>query len=193
MNIGIYGGAFSPITRGHIEAAKYALCILDKIVFVPCYNHPWGKKSIDFEHILKMCRIAMEKNMSVEDFEKDLPGDTLSLVQKLKHDLYYGQQKLFFIIGVDEANKIKEWKNYKQLLQAIKFIVIPRPGKIISQQTLKLFDTILPPTITIPKISSTEIRKDLKKYYSNGIITPQLKFNLNPKVFEYITKNNLYR
>lgn len=200
VKIGLLGGSFSPITKAHIEIARCALKTLDKIIFVPCNNHPWGKSLIDFKHRFKMCKLAVEKNMFVKDFEVryKLPGDTFSLINRLKKIPYYKKIDMFFIIGMDEANNIKKWKNYKQLIRLIKFIVIPRENVEIKQRNawyLKPPHMLLVPETPIPGISSTSVRINLKKFYGNNPKEAKelLSKQLNPEVFEYIKSHKLYK
>jgi nicotinate (nicotinamide) nucleotide adenylyltransferase len=205
LKIGFFGGSFSPITIGHIEVAQYALNVLDKVIFIPCNNHPWGKDLVDFKHRFKMCQLAMSKNMAVKDYEKryKLPGDTFSLITKIRQMSLYKKTDLFFIMGTDEANQISKWKTYRKLLKIIKFVIVPRPGVLIQE---KLFDipmyawsyinleshSLLPVSLEIPNISSTKVREELSNYYSTKKISPCLRHNLDPKVFNYIKKNRLY-
>ena len=43
MKIGIFGGSFDPIHKGHILLANYAIkkLNLDKLIFVPSYKNPF--------------------------------------------------------------------------------------------------------------------------------------------------------
>ena len=208
MNVGIFGGSFSPITEGHIEVAQYVLKSLDKVIFVPCNNHPWGKNLIDFKHRFEMCRLAIEyassgwerrenEKMEVQDYEQryKLPGDTFSLITKLKELPRFKKSELFLVIGMDEANAFSKWKNYKELHELLQFIIVPRPGVKMAQNVESFFKTdhILPPDLDLRNVSSTFIRIELEGYYKFKEITPNLIYNLNPKVFEYIKENNLYK
>jgi nicotinate-nucleotide adenylyltransferase len=200
--IGFFGGAFSPITEGHIEVARAALYKVNKVIFLPCNNHPWGKELISFKHRFKMCQLAIRSNtfrgvsegpFEVKKFETESSGDTFSLINYFKQKPYYKKHDLFFIIGMDEANNFIKWKNYKKLLKIIKFIVISRPRTKISTQTIDLFRDHIILKESIPKTSSTRIRKDLLNYYKTKKVTTHLRRNLNPEVFKYIIKNNLYK
>ena len=189
--VGFLGGAFNPITLGHIEVAKFALNLVHEVVFVPCNNHPWGKSLIAYGHRSYMCKLAMRTGMLVGDFEKhwDLPGDTFSLITRIKEDSIYKFDDLFFIIGMDEANEIQKWKNIKQLAQLVKFIVLPRQGVKMLKRTENFFEAphiIIPDTVSLPQISSTEIRAHLENYHNTGNSSRFLQDNLNPAVLNYI-------
>jgi nicotinic acid mononucleotide adenylyltransferase len=97
---------------------------------------------------------------------------------------------------MDEANNFKDWKNYLQLSEMINFIVVQRPGVLQSEWVKRFFKDphiILPPNLTVPKVSSSEIRKHLLDYYYGKRTSSLLRHMLNPEVFKYIIKNELYK
>lgn len=206
LKIGLLGGSFSPITKGHIEIASCVLKVLDKVVLIPCNNHPWGKNLINFEHRFKMCQLSISDNQYtvpvVKDYEVryNLPGDTFSLINKLKEIPYYKKNDMFFIIGMDEAINFRKWKNYKQLKEMIRFIVVPREGVEIKKKNswfLKPPHMLLVPETPIPEVSSTDIRDNLNIMYSDNVASGKAyKFcekHLHPEVFKYIREHNLYK
>jgi nicotinate-nucleotide adenylyltransferase len=197
-NIGLLGGSFNPITSGHIEIARYALNLVDEVILIPCNNHSWGKSLIDFKHRFKMCQLAIDNRMSVKDYELryKLSGDTFSLIKILKQSKLYAESNLFFIIGMDEANNFKDWKNYLQLCELVNFIVVQRPGVLQSEWVKRFFKDphiILPPSLSVPKVSSSDIRRDLSSYYITKRTSSLLRHNLNQEVFKYIIRNDLYK
>jgi len=195
--VGLIGGAFSPITDGHINLAKFVLSsgIVDKVLFIPCFNHVYGKELPSFQHRYNMCKIALkeEKKMFVSDIEykHKLPGDTFSLIKKLLSMPYYRRSSLYFIIGTDNANTFKNWINYKELERLVCFIVVERQG-IISDSTVNWYHqkphVFLKNTGVVPEISSTLIRNWIRDFNLES-----LREFLHPKVLEYIQIHNLYR
>ena len=62
MKIGIFGGSFDPIHKGHVEIAKQAIKFLnlDKLIFVPANINPFkNKKPVSSVHRLSMLKIAL--------------------------------------------------------------------------------------------------------------------------------------
>lgn len=69
---GIYGGAFDPFHLGHISAIKQALQnpLIDSIIIVPSYKHPYGKKMIDYNKRVEMIKRVIADNKTFNEFDK---------------------------------------------------------------------------------------------------------------------------
>lgn len=208
--VAILGGAFDPITNGHIEALKFVLnCsgAFDEGWILPCYSHMYGKKMSNPDHRLNMCKIAAGEDgrIRVCPFEIDhkLQGETYKVVKALLEYEWCDEQYEFsFIIGQDNADSFNKWVNYELLEKMVKFVVVPRKGEARDEKVnwyLNPPHIYMSPDNDIPKISSTQIRSALKKYRENDIrdnkenVLPFLTQNLHPKVLDYILQNKLYR
>lgn len=203
MKTGILGGCFSPITLGHIEVAECALKVVDRVVFIPCNKSVFGKDLIDPSHILKMCSLAIkDKRMSVDDYEikNKLPGDTFSLVDSINKSCYFGNDSLYFIIGMDEANAFHKWVSYQELKHMIQFIVVPRTGQEQDKSVNWYREpphVFLKPEKPLLEMSSTKIRealqwmwtKDKGHGYESAVI---LEKGLDRDVLQYIGERKLY-
>ena len=188
MRIGILGGSFDPIHNGHIElaaTAKYK-CNLKKIIFVPL-NIPWLKKYetlANSDDRIKMCELAIMKYDSFECSEVDIKrgGTTymIDTVRDLKNSLK-GENSFSIIIGDDNLENIKEWKNYKELRKMTEIIVAPR--KYENKKKDPNFKYIEFKRVLV---SSSKIRKDIKNNSDWENFVPETVKN-------YINKNNLYK
>ena len=72
--LGIFGGAFDPVHKGHTQSLKYIsnLKIIDEIQVIPNYASPHNKYiQTDEKHRLKMLEIAFKdiKNIKLNDIE----------------------------------------------------------------------------------------------------------------------------
>ena len=72
--LGIFGGAFDPVHKGHTQSLKYIsdLKIIDEIQVIPNYASPHNKDiQTDEKHRLKMLEIAFKqsKNIKLNDIE----------------------------------------------------------------------------------------------------------------------------
>ena len=172
--VGILGGSFNPPHLGHFGVCETVLRqkMADEVWVIPCYQHPFEKNLIPFEHRLKMCQLAFEelgKRVKVTDLEKKLGGKsfTLRTVEYLKKK--HPEFEFLLILGEDAAKEAKTWHRYDDLRKALSWLVIPRGPKSM-----------------VPNVSATEVRKALQDRSGQKDYFP-------PKVLDYILTNNLYR
>ncbi|MFH1662971.1 MAG: pantetheine-phosphate adenylyltransferase [Chloroflexota bacterium] len=81
MTIAIYPGRFDPITNGHIDVARRAAKLFDKLVFA-IYKMPDKPTLFSLEERLEMARLAMADlpNVEVQSFD----GLAVDFAQKVK-------------------------------------------------------------------------------------------------------------
>ena len=191
--IGIFGGSFNPPHFGHLILAERCreLLQLDKIIFIPAYisPHKTNKNVVNPTDRLKMLKLAIKRNpyFDYSDIEikrkgKSFTYDTLvSLLNK------YTNSKLYLLIGMDNYNDFCNWKNYKEILQLCKVVVINRrttKNKRIENSNIDYSRFIFVDTLILD-ISSTEIRNRIKKKLS-------IRYYTTENVKNFIVKNNLY-
>jgi nicotinate-nucleotide adenylyltransferase len=187
--LGLLGGTFNPIHVGHLAVAQKALeiCSLDKVIFIPCQVPPHKRIShlVGAADRLEMVRLAIQGNPSfgISDFEVNRPGKSYTIdTVKYFRDLTEKKTQLYFIVGGDNAQELRTWKNIEQLSRLVTFIVLNRPGH--KRNIPKSIRHIL---ITIPgiEVSASYIRFCLKNGESARYFLPDV-------VWEYIRKNKLY-
>ena len=191
MRIGILGGTFDPIHKGHLALARAAVkqLKLDRLIFVPAFRHPLETKEkitmASPRARLEMIRLATkdEPKFEVSDCELKRKGISYT-VETLRafRAQYPKPHELFFITGGDWGKSLNQWKDIDTIFSLAHFVVAKRPG----------FDTKnLPSKVElldfIPlDISSTEVRNRLKKGMPVGLLIPT-------SLGDYIQKQNLYR
>jgi len=206
MNIGILGGSFNPITKGHINVAKYVLNSkynINQVWLLPCYKSSTNKNLVDTQHRLNMCKLAIENESKYQiilcDFEiKNKISGTTAIVLT---EFYKTVEKnnYYFIIGMDNAINIERWEDYEKTLQLIPFIAIPRKGYSnnatdpalqplekhlwYNYQPHIFIDDSYP---DIEEMSSTDIRNIIKEEKED------ISYYLYNNVYEYIKSYNLY-
>ena len=104
--LGIFGGAFDPVHKGHTQSLKYIsdLKIIDEIQVIPNYASPHNKDiQTDEKHRLKMLEIAFKeiKNIKLNDIElknktKSYTYETLKYLKEI-----YPEKHISLIIGLD--------------------------------------------------------------------------------------------
>lgn len=206
LNVAILGGAFSPITVGHVAVAELILntsSVFDLIWIMPCYKHMYGKKMVLAKHRLEMCRLATQhdRRIVVSDYEikNKLGGETYYLAKKLFNEDFAKHKFDFsFVIGLDNALTFNKWQNFEDLERMARFIVVPRPGYVEKNSNawyMKSPHMFLCPEKGLPDISSTQIRDNLRVMWqvASGMAYNFINKNLNSEVFKYIRENGLYK
>lgn len=198
-NIILFGGAFDPITVGHVKIANSVIEILnpDELWISPCYKHSFGKNLTPAEDRLEMCRIAVKNN---DRYHNKIDVCSLETDLKLELPTYYTLQKVFelfpsyaysfsMIIGIDNANCFDRWVRYKDLQKLIPFIVVSRSG-VERDKSVDWY--MQPPHVFLEfpyspadDISSTKVRELV---YSRESISGKVPDG----VWEYIRNKNLY-
>jgi nicotinate-nucleotide adenylyltransferase len=197
MKIAILGGSFDPPHRGHTIIAKrlLKLNLFDRIWLMPLFEHPFNKNLSTPQERLEMTKYLESDKVKVSDFEISKKStsytiDTLKFLSKNNP-----QDKFSWIIGTDQVKDFTKWKEWREIVDNFKLIVIPRSGfkkaekeirniakQIKSPKNIVLIDRKKFPPIYI---SSTLIRKRIK---DKGHIS-----NLVPKEVErYIIQHKLY-
>lgn len=207
VKVAVFGGAFDPITQGHINTAQFVLNTskkFDEVWLMPCYSHMNGKYMAPPQERLDMCRIAarIDGRIRVSDYEiaNQLSGETYKLAKLLLNDKEYEQCNFSFIIGQDNANDFHNWVNFEELERLAPFIVVPRPGvepDYGHPWYLKPPHTYLVGERTIHEISSTKIRmyyasiKKLIDYPAEQLLGGLIQHSMDEGVMSYIAKNDL--
>lgn len=194
----LFGGTFDPITNGHIGVARWALSCMQQygyksLWFLPCVTNKVEKKQpVDPEHRIKMIELALEELGSKEMFictyeiDSNNGAGTYSVVKNLQR--LFPEKEFSFVIGTDEANKIRLWRNSRKLRRLIPFVVIRRPGASMvfnswySNSPHKKFHTSGTP------ISSTMAREAIAQGFRSKLVSL-----VSRSVRAYIEHHGLYR
>jgi nicotinate-nucleotide adenylyltransferase len=169
MNVGLFGGTFDPIHRGHLALARAAVerCKLARIYFVPAHvpPHKLRQPLTPFLHRYAMLVLATspEKNFlpSLLEAPEDAPSApgvtvfpkpnyTIETVRRLKKSLKKAD-KLFLLIGMDAFADIAKWHEADALFRECEFVVASRPGYSLADVANALPESLRPkPEVTKP-------------------------------------------
>ncbi len=171
MNIGLFGGTFDPVHRGHLAVARVALeqYKLNRIYFVPANIPPHKQRQplSPFAHRFAMLALATAQEKAfvpslleapeedappVRSAKKSLekPNYTIDTIRRLKQS-FKGSDKLFFLIGMDAFCDIAKWHQAEALFRECEFIVANRPGYSLADVANALPESLRPrPEVTKP-------------------------------------------
>ena len=123
--LGFFGGCFNPPTVAHIELIEKAIKEnnLDMVYFVPMGDLYKKENLILANHRVNMLKLAIKEKMDIltisVDSKKELQAiDTFRIIQEK-----FNQSDNYFIMGSDNFEKIKFWKNSDELLNNYKYII----------------------------------------------------------------------
>ncbi|MGD2184515.1 MAG: nicotinate-nucleotide adenylyltransferase [Desulfobacterales bacterium] len=152
MRIGLFGGTFNPIHRGHLRAAAEVKkgFHLDQVFLIPAalppHKTPGAVANADDR--LAMIRLAIEglSGITVSDVELNRPGPsyTIDTVHYFKQMLA-DDSRIYLMMGLDAFLEINTWKSHAELLEQIDFIVMARPNEDYpdAQQGWKILENYL--------------------------------------------------
>ena len=193
----IFGGTFNPPTRAHLDIATEALYYLDaeKVLFVPV-SDLYKKDDVEISyHRVNMLNLAIGnfRRLEIDFTEVDAVKLTYTYetVEKIKSQ--YQDKELFLLIGADNLEDFKNWKNQRTIMENCSLLVVNRNNSSIdeiieSNEILTEFkDKIIEAPIEEIEISSTEVRNRIASGELEG-----LENLVDKEVIEYIVENKLY-
>jgi nicotinate-nucleotide adenylyltransferase len=179
--LALFGGSFDPPHVGHVLAVHYVLLTTpaERVLVVPCAEHPFGKDHLPFEHRFKMCRIAFESlgaGAKVLDIEGRREGVSYTIDTVREIAATHPGAPLEMIVGSDIMAEIAEWKDSEALQRLAPLRVLPRLGASPSDAATPFY---------LPQVSSSDVRQLLRE---GRDATPHLP----RRVLDYIRRNDLY-
>jgi nicotinate-nucleotide adenylyltransferase len=168
MNIGLFGGTFDPVHRGHLALARAAMeqCTLHHVHFVPANIPPHKQRQplSPFLHRFAMLVLATagekafvpslleapEESGAGGKARQEKPNYTIDTVRRLKQT-FKASDKLLLLIGMDAFADIAKWHQAEALFRECEFIVASRPGYSLADVANALPEKLRPrPEVTRP-------------------------------------------
>lgn len=121
LRVGIYGGTFSPIHTGHVEAAKAFMSQmwLDVLFVIPTGVSPHKEMSEGVSNAdrLRMCELAFEgvEGVIVSDMEMRREGKSYT-VDTLR-ELTDTDRRLFLLCGTDMILTLDQWRDPDEIFR----------------------------------------------------------------------------
>jgi nicotinate-nucleotide adenylyltransferase len=188
MKLGLFGGTFDPVHRGHIALAQAARekFGLTRVLFVPANIPPHKQKQplSAFAHRYAMVALATAPDKAllpslleapaeeVADTPRSVPINkksaapppianyTIDTVRRLKKSLKQIDQ-IFFLIGIDAFREIASWRDAEQLFSEVEFIVASRPGYSLADVANSLPEKLRPAAHITKPFEKQPARGDL--------------------------------
>ncbi|HXV19344.1 MAG TPA: nicotinate-nucleotide adenylyltransferase [Candidatus Omnitrophota bacterium] len=189
--IGIFGGSFNPVHRGHLKLAKAAISELnlDKVIFVPSRLTPLknAQDLLPAEVRVRLLKRAVDadRRFGISLCEMKRPGvsytvDTLKFFKKK----YGGSAVMYFLAGNDTVRNLPRWKKLPEVLRLSRFVIFSRPGHAVRAPKgpflFMPFDAI--------DVSASQIRKRLQEGRSVRELVPPGAENELKRYFKAKTK-----
>ncbi len=173
MNIGLFGGSFDPIHRGHVALAQAAASrySLRQVLFVAASVPPHKQKHplTAFIHRYAMVALATQDERGFVPSLLEAPdfatadhraNYSIDTVRRLKQTLKKSD-RLFFLIGADAFRDIAKWHEAKALLAECDFIVASRPGYSLRDVAESLPQEVRPPAAVTRPFHKQAAKGDL--------------------------------
>lgn len=137
----IFGGAFDPVHKVHVEAVAAALreTAADRLLLIPTYYAPHKKGAFfSFDERISLLKAAFTEAsvgvpVEISDVEKHIEGKsysavTLEIVRKQLVDR--GEtEKPWFLLGGDSLEKFSTWYEPQKILDNARIVANRRDGK----------------------------------------------------------------
>lgn len=199
--IGIMGGTFNPIHKGHVALAKAAKgqYPIERIWFMPNRQPEYKDRSdlVSVEDRMNMVQLAISDNTDFElsDYEIRREGSTYTVDTLRGLHRQYPSDTFYFIMGADSLFEFEKWREADTIAMLATILAAPRDEKNMDEITDRIhalndrygqevFHALSCPVLPC---SSSEIREAL--YAGHG---EMIRRFLPDAVYFYIKAHGLY-
>jgi nicotinate-nucleotide adenylyltransferase len=187
LRIAIFGGTFDPVHNAHLAVAEAAIerFHLHRVVLIPAANPPHKdvRGTEAYEHRYRMVELACDDIPGLEPSELEAGVETsysIHTIERVRQTLN-PDDELFFLIGADAFAEVESWFRWRDVVAAVEFIVVARPGHEYNEPEGAIIKRL--ETLALD-VSSSTIRNELAR--------GRRPADLPEAVFEYIRANRLY-
>ena len=191
MRIGVLGGTFDPVHRGHLHLARQAQrkLSLDRVFFIPAYLPPHKEEKrheiSPAADRLAMLRQALAQDSSFKisllELRKKRKVYTVETLARLRRR-FPRKTEFFLLTGADNLEILDHWKDLKRIFSLCRFVVAARPGFQKRSAPGEILWLAMPPC----RISSTAIRRRVREGQKVSHLLP-------PGIAALIRKRKLYQ
>lgn len=200
MRLGLFGGSFDPIHRGHIEPVQAArrTLRLDRVIYLPTAvpPHKPGRVLAPAHARYAMVEMALldEEGLYASTFELTLerPAYTIETLEHFREAM--PGVDLHLLIGGDSYADLDHWVRWREIPEAARLVVLTRPGWTLEEASLSpdLADLAQSDRVVFlgqPPVDVSSTR--LREMFARGEQPPA---EIMPEsVVRYVQKYDLYR
>lgn len=137
-HIGLFGGTFNPIHRGHLLAADSVRTQLqlDEIRFLPAACSPFKTRpEVNDAHRVEMLELAIEDHsgLKVDTRELQRPGPSYTIDTLVDIAREHPEDRLYLLIGMDAWHQFEDWQRWQEIVKFCHLVVLSRPGFSFSE------------------------------------------------------------
>ena len=201
-HIGLFGGSFDPIHRGHVAPVQRARrqLALERVLYLPTALPPHKPKRELVPAVRRFAMVEMallgEEGLYASDYELTLgrPAYTVETVEAFRR--LWPDADLHLIVGGDSFAELSTWRRWRELVELVELVVLARPGWVLEEIRGGLPEELSRRSAEggvhviadePVDLSSTELRQRLGR----GEALPEGA--VAPLVVDYIHKYSLYR
>ncbi len=134
MKVGLFGGSFDPIHRGHIEPVKAARreLGLDRVIYLPTARPPHKPDRVlapaQARYAMVELALLFEEGLYASAHELTLgrPAFTIETLEHFRREM--PDAELFLLIGGDSLADLHQWVRWREIPAAARLVVLARPG-----------------------------------------------------------------
>lgn len=201
MRLGLYGGSFDPIHRGHLDPVREAMeeLALDRVVYLPT-AYPPHKRDCELAspfHRYVMVELALLDDTRMVVSPHELVEEVSYTVESLRHFRHrQPEAELFFLLGSDSFVELESWREWRDLPRLARLVVVRRPGweEAVEPKSLSpgLAELVAAGDVHFVAnrpidAASTDLRRRLAEGREIG------RGEVPERVLQYVRKYDLYR
>jgi nicotinate-nucleotide adenylyltransferase len=178
--VAVFGGSFDPPHVSHLLCAAYVLSTqpIDRVLVIPTFAHPFGKKMAAYEHRITMCERAFAdlRRVEISTLERDIGGESKTLYTLKALRERHPDWSLRLVVGSDILHEKHKWFAWDEVVALAPVIVVGRVG----------FEHPSAGPPVIPAAASRDVRAALAVGDDVSDLVPRA-------VLDYVDAHGLYR
>jgi nicotinate-nucleotide adenylyltransferase len=134
MKVGLFGGSFDPIHRGHIDPVREARRALglDRVIYLPTARPPHKPGRALAPALARYAMVEMALldeaglEVSAHELTLDRPAYTIETLEHFRREMPAAE--LHLLIGGDSFADLQHWVRWREIPDAARLVVLTRPG-----------------------------------------------------------------